>query len=153
MATSGSPDTLPPGIDVLDRSGDGADRILAPEALAFIGRLQHRFGATRLQLLERRHRRQAELDDGAPLTLPPETEAIRTDRSWRVAEPPPDLLDRRVEITGPAEPKMMINALNSGARVFMADFQDALSPTWSNVVGGQAACYESVRGTLALESP
>ena len=73
--------------------------------------------------------------------------------SWRVAETPPDLLDRRVEITGPAEPKMMINALNSGARVFMADLEDALSPTWANVVGGQAALRDAVRGTLAFTSP
>jgi malate synthase len=104
-------------------------------------------------LLARRGERQAEIDAGAPLGLLPETESVRKDPSWRVAEPPPDLLDRRVEITGPAEPKMMINALNSGARVFMADFEDALSPTWANVVGGQAACFEAVRGTLAFDSP
>jgi malate synthase len=81
------------------------------------------------------------------------TAAVRLDPSWRVAEPPPDLADRRVEITGPAEPKMIINALNSGARGFMADFEDSLSPTWSNVVGGQAALIDAVRGSLAFTSP
>ena len=75
------------------------------------------------------------------------------DPDWRVAEAPPDLLDRRVEITGPAEPKMIINALNSGARAFMADFEDSLAPTWENVVGGQAALRDAVRGTLAFDSP
>ncbi|HKB27987.1 MAG TPA: malate synthase A, partial [Candidatus Limnocylindrales bacterium] len=77
---------------------------------------------------------------------------VRLDPDWQIAETPPDLLDRRVEITGPAEPKMMINALNSGARAFMADLEDALSPTWSSVVGGQAALIDAVRGTLAFES-
>src|SRR5690349_24278033 len=72
---------------------------------------------------------------------------------WRVAPTPADFDDRRVEITGPAEPKMMINALNSGARVFMADLEDALSPTWQNVVGGQAAPIDAVRGTLTFQSP
>jgi malate synthase len=78
---------------------------------------------------------------------------VRLDPAWRVAEPPDDLIDRRVEITGPAEPKMIINALNSGARCFMADFEDSLSPTWENVVGGQAALMAAVRGELAFRSP
>ncbi|NJD29730.1 MAG: malate synthase A, partial [Chloroflexi bacterium] len=152
MAAS-RPSAAPPGIDVVGPAVDGTELILTPEALAFVGLLQRRFGEPRRHLLERRRGRQAEIDAGAPLQLLPETASIRADPSWRVAEPPPDLLDRRVEITGPAEPKMMINALNSGARVFMADFEDALSPTWANVVGGQAACFEAVRGTLAFDSP
>src|SRR6185436_16861354 len=101
----------------------------------------------------RRRARQAAIDAGAKLGLLPETVSVRLDPAWRVAEPPPDLTDRRVEITGPAEPKMIINALNSGARCFMADFEDSLSPTWSNVVGGQAALRAAVRGSLAFTSP
>ncbi|HYL40267.1 MAG TPA: malate synthase A, partial [Candidatus Binatus sp.] len=110
--------------------------------------------ADRLQLLARRDDRQRAIDGGSDsLGLRPETAAVRREPGWRVAEPPPDLLDRRVEITGPAEPKMMINALNSGARCFMADFEDAFSPTWDNVVAGQAAVRDAVRGTLAYDSP
>jgi malate synthase len=144
---------LPPGIDVLGRPVDGSDRVLTPEALAFVGLLHRRFGEARGHLLARRRARQAEIDTGATLGLRTDTASVRLDPSWRVAKPPPDLLDRRVEITGPAEPKMIINALNSGARCFMADFEDSLSPTWSNVVGGQAALIDAVRGTLAYDSP
>ncbi len=141
------------GVRILGARVPGFDEVLTPEALEFVAELQRSFGAVLDALLERRAERQAEIDAGAPLTLLPDTAAIRADASWHVAEPPPDLLDRRVEITGPAEPKMMINALNSGARVFMADFEDALSPTWANVIGGQAACAEAVRGALAFDSP
>jgi malate synthase len=141
------------GVRILGQHVAGFDEILTPDALEFVAQLQRSFGPIREALLERRVERQAEIDAGAPLRLQPDTAAIRADGGWRVAEPPPDLLDRRVEITGPAEPKMMINALNSGARVFMADFEDALSPTWANVVGGQAACRDAVRGTLAFDSP
>jgi malate synthase len=130
----------------------GSERVLTDDALAFVADLQRRFGATRLDLLHRRHERQAELDAGVPLDFLAATRHIR-EADWTVAPAPADLDDRRVEITGPAEPKMMINALNSGARVFMADLEDALSPTWSNVVGGQAALMDAVRGTLAFDSP
>ncbi len=132
---------------------DGFDEVLTPDALEFVAQLQRSFGPIRDALLERRVERQAEIDAGAQLGLLPGSAAIRADAGWRVAEPPSDLADRRVEITGPAEPKMMINALNSGARVFMADFEDALSPTWANVVGGQVACRAAVLGTLAFRSP
>ena len=98
--------------------------------------------------------RQAEIDGGATLgLLPAHRGDSRRSPAGASPRPPPDLLDRRVEITGPAEPKMIINALNSGARAFMADFEDSLSPTWENVVGGQAALRDAVRGTLAFTSP
>jgi malate synthase len=141
------------GIEVRGPSVPGSDEILTPEALEFVAELQRRFGRRRAELIERRRARQAEIDAGARLDFLTETAAIRDDPSWRVAETPPDLQDRRVEITGPAEPKMMINALNSGARMFMADLEDALSPTWANVVGGQAALRDAVRGALEFRSP
>ena len=128
------------------------DDILTPEALAFVADLQRRFGRERIALLEARRDRQAELDAGIAPDFPAATAAIRS-ADWTVAPAPPDLDDRRVEITGPAEPKMMINALNSGARVFMADLEDSLSPTWANVVGGQGALRAAVRRELTFDSP
>jgi len=142
----------PPGVVVTGPPVAGSDRVLTDEALAFVADLQRRFGQVRLDLLHRRHERQAELDAGGRLDFPAGTQDIRA-ADWTVAPAPADLDDRRVEITGPAEPKMMINALNSGARVFMADFEDALSPTWANIIGGQAAVIEAVRGTLTFDSP
>ena len=142
----------PPGVVVTGPPVEGDERVLTDDALAFIADLQRRFGQVRLDLLHRRHERQAELDAGGRLDFPAGTHEIR-ETDWTVAPAPADFDDRRVEITGPAEPKMMINALNSGARVFMADLEDALSPTWANVVGGQAALMDAVRGTLAFDSP
>ncbi len=144
---------LPAGVRIVGARVPGSEEILTPDALAFVAELQRHVGETRSALLERRADRQASIDAGDPLGLLRDTAAIRADPTWHVAETPPDLLDRRVEITGPAEPKMMINALNSGASVFMADFEDALSPTWTNVVGGQLALRDAVRGTLAFDSP
>jgi malate synthase len=144
---------LPHGVSIVGPRVDGSEEVLTPAALEFVAHLHRSFNPVRAALLERRVERQAEIDGGASLGLLPETAAIRLDGSWRVAEAPPDLLDRRVEITGPAEPKMVINALNSGARAFMADFEDSLSPTWANVVGGQAALHAAVRRTLAFDSP
>jgi malate synthase len=140
------------GVTVTGPRVEGFERVLTDEALAFIAEAQRRFGALRLDLLHRRMERQAALDAGGSLDFLPETRHIR-EADWTVAPAPTDLDDRRVEITGPAEPKMMINALNSGARVFMADLEDALSPTWANVIGGQAALQDAVRGTLSFESP
>ena len=140
-------------IEVRGPSVPGSDEVLTPAALEFVAELQRQFGARRADLLERREARQAEIDAGARLDFLTDTAAIRDDPSWQIAETPPDLQDRRVEITGPAEPKMMINALNSGARVFMADLEDALSPTWANVVGGQLALRDAVRGNLEFRSP
>ncbi len=140
------------GVVVTGPPVPGADRVLTDEALAFVADLQRRFGPLRLDLLQRREEREAELVAGERLDFLPGTREIR-EADWTVAPAPADFDDRRVEITGPAEPKMMINALNSGARVFMADLEDALSPTWANVVGGQAALQDAVRGTLAFTSP
>ena len=141
-----------PGIEVTGPAVPGLDRILTPDALAFVGDLQRRFGPLRLDLLRRREERQAELDAGVRPDFLLATAGVR-ESDWTVAPAPADLDDRRVEITGPAEPKMMINALNSGARVFMADLEDALSPTWANVIGGQAAIADATRGTLTFDSP
>jgi len=125
--------------------------VLSQEALAFVERLHRELNPTRLQLLERRQERQLELDDGANPAFLTETRAVR-DGEWQVASAPPDLQDRRCEITGPVDRKMMINALNSGARVFMADFEDANSPTWDNVVQGQANVRDAVRREIALDT-
>ncbi len=148
---SGS-DQLPHGVGIVGARVQGSEEILTSEALEFLAHLHRSFQPVRAALLERRVERQAEIDAGATLALLPDTAAIRLDPRWRVAEAPADLLDRRVEITGPAEPKMVINALNSGARAFMADFEDSLSPTWDNVVGGQLALRDAVRGNLAYDS-
>jgi malate synthase len=128
-----------------------SDRVLTPDALSFVARLHERFGGRRLELLTRRDERARQLRDGTTsLAFATSGPALG---EWRVAPAPKDLDDRRVEITGPAEPKMMINALNSGANVFMADLEDALSPTWSNIVTGQAALMDAVRRTLEFTSP
>ena len=130
----------------------GDSRVLTPDALALVAHLSRRFAPERDRLLARRHERQRRFDAGELPGPLPETAYVR-DGDWTVAAAPADLDDRRVEITGPAEPKMMINALNSGARVFMADFEDALSPPWTNVIGGQVSCMDAVRRTLAYTSP
>jgi malate synthase len=141
-----------PAVEVTGPAVPGMDRVLTEEALAFVADLQRRFGALRHDLLMRRHERQAALDAGERPNFLASTHEIR-ESAWTVAPAPPDFEDRRVEITGPAEPKMMINALNSGARVFMADLEDALSPTWANVIAGQIALRDAVRGQLAFTSP
>jgi malate synthase len=139
-------------IEVAGSPVPGADEILTPDALVFLADLQATFGARREALLQARRDRQAAIDGGADLDFEPSTAELRA-ADWTVPPAPADLEDRRVEITGPAEPKMMINALNSGARVFMADLEDALSPTWGNVIAGQVALREAVRGELAFTSP
>ena len=146
------PYQLTPGVEVHgDRSPEG-DEILTAGALGFVAGLQRAFDAQRRRLLAARADRQARFDAGETLDFLPETAELRADTTWHVAPAPRDLDDRRVEITGPAEPKMMINALNSGARVFMADFEDALSPTWENVVTGQRAVSEAVRRRLTFQT-
>jgi malate synthase len=141
-----------PGIMLQAPGSRETDRILTPDALAFLAMMHRSFEGRRQELLAARRTRQAAFDGGSLPEFLAETAAIRDDPSWRVAPAPADLDDRRVEITGPVEPKMMINALNSGARVFMADFEDALSPTWSNVITGQWAVHEAVRRTLAFQT-
>jgi len=140
------------GVEVVDPSVAHADEVLTPDALAFIGELHRTFNPRRLELLEARRARQAEFDAGARPDFLSVTRNVREDPAWRAAPTPADLDDRRVEITGPAEPKMMINALNSGASVFMADFEDALSPTWENVVTGQWAVHEAARRRLTHQA-
>ncbi len=124
-------------------AGRHAD-VLSGAAMQFVAKLERAFRARRLELLERRRRIQLDLDSGRRPDFLADTHDIRAKR-WRVAEPVHDLLDRRVEITGPVERKMMINALTSGANVFMADFEDSLSPTWRNVLDGQVNVMDAVR--------
>jgi malate synthase len=142
----------PRGIEVLGPQVPGTERVLTPDALAFVARLVRRFGAERQQLLSARADRQRRFDDGELPGFLPATAAVR-EADWIVAPAPADLDDRRVEITGPAEAKMMINALNSGARVFMADLEDAMSPPWGNVVAAQVSLMDAVRRTLEYTSP
>jgi malate synthase len=127
------------------------ESILTPEALDFLQELHRNFNPRRLELLEARAKRQQELRSGKYPDFLSETASVRSS-DWKVCEAPKDLNDRRVEITGPVEKKMMINAFNSGASVFMADFEDALSPTWRNVVEGQLNLHHAVRRTLAFTS-
>jgi malate synthase len=129
-----------------------SERVLTDDALAFVARLHREFNPTREALLGARVERQRELDTGASPGFLARTAGLR-ESEWRVAPAPRDLQDRRVEITGPVERKMMINALNSGASCFMADFEDALSPTWENVVGGQGNLIDAVRRTLTFANP
>lgn len=126
------------------------DAILTPDAVAFISALHREFNPTRRMLLARRQEKQHAFNQGLMPGFLPSTKNIR-ESDWQVAPCPADLADRRVEITGPAERKMMINALNSGAKVFMADLEDALSPTWENIILAQENLKEAVRGTLELE--
>jgi malate synthase len=128
------------------------EEILSDEALDFVADLQRTFGGRREELLGRRADRQQRLLAGELPDFLEETRSVREDASWRVAEAPPDLQDRRVEITGPTDRKMVINALNSGARVFMADFEDANSPTWSNVVEGQRNLIDAIERTISLDT-
>jgi malate synthase len=130
----------------------GFDRILGAEALAFVADLESRFGWRRRQLLERRAARQLELDAGKRPDFLAHTRTIRTS-DWKVAPAPADLVRRVVEITGPVDRKMVINALNSGADVFMADFEDSSSPTWSNTIEGQINLADAVRRTIELTHP
>ncbi|PYR64174.1 MAG: malate synthase A [Acidobacteria bacterium] len=131
---------------------EGAERVLTPSALAFVEELARRFRPRIDELLELRRERQRRLASGARLGFLPDTSSIRGG-DWRVAQVPADLLDRRVEITGPVDRKMIINALNSGAQVFMADFEDANSPTWANIVGGQNNLIDAVRRTISFVQP
>ncbi|WP_086047831.1 malate synthase A [Hugenholtzia roseola] len=118
---------------------------LSAQALEFLVALHQKFEPVRQALLDRREVTQKAIDAGQMPTFPKETQAIRKDATWQVAPIPADLQDRRVEITGPVERKMMINALNSGAKIFMADFEDANSPTWENALQGQRNCYDAIR--------
>jgi len=129
-----------------------AREVLTPEALAFVAKLQREFAGRREELLRLRDERQRRLDAGETPQFLVTTSSVR-DSDWKVAKVPGDLQDRRVEITGPTDRKMLINALNSGARVFMADFEDANSPTWSNLVEGQANLTDAIERRINFTSP
>ncbi|TMI02598.1 MAG: malate synthase A, partial [Betaproteobacteria bacterium] len=137
-------------ISVLGGVSAGFAEILTGEALDFIANLHRHFEARRQDLLARRAARQKEFDRGALPDFLPDTREIR-EQEWRVAPQPKDLLDRRVELTGPTDRKMVINALNSGASTFMADFEDANCPTWHNMVDGQINLRDAVRRTISFE--
>jgi malate synthase len=132
--------------------GDRDEEVLSPEALEFAAALHLEFNPARERLLAARSERQQRIDGGELPDFLSSTENIR-ESAWTVAPPPKDLIDRRVEITGPVDRKMMINGLNSGARVFMADFEDATTPTWANVVDGQRNLRHAVRGTILVQLP
>ena len=140
----------PPEIELAPAPA-GTGWLLSPEALAFVADLHGRFDARRLTLLAARRERQRAYDAGALPDFRADTAAIRAG-DWRVAPIPAALQDRRVEITGPVDPKMVINALNSGAQCYMADFEDSTSPTWANLLAGQATLHGAVRGTLSFTS-
>jgi malate synthase len=140
------------GIEVHQPSKERYGHVLTPDALDFVAALQREFDPTRQALLARRAERQAEFSAGALPDFLPETADVRGS-DWTVAPIPADLADRRVEITGPTERKMLINALNSGAKIFMADFEDANAPTWDNLFGGQANLSEAIDRTISFESP
>ncbi len=131
---------------------EGFDRILTPEALRFVAGIHRKFNPTREQLLRRRQERQRELDAGALPEFLPSTRPVR-ESEWKIAPTPPDLQKRWVEITGPTDRKMVINALNSGASIFMADFEDANTPTWGNMVTGQANLIDAIERTISLQTP
>ncbi len=126
---------LPAGMEVSGALKPEYGRVLTPEALAFAAKLLRQFGPRRLELLAARAERQKAFDAGKMPDFLPETRSVR-ESDWKVADQPKDILDRRVEITGPTDRKMVINALNSGASTFMADFEDANCPTWENMVEG-----------------
>ncbi|HEX8872547.1 MAG TPA: malate synthase A [Candidatus Acidoferrum sp.] len=140
------------GVNISAPSQPGQDRVLTPEAVRFIGELQRNFNSRRLALLAARAERQKRLDAGEKPDFLPETRHIR-ESDWVVAAIPADLRDRRVEITGPVDRKMIINALNSGARVFMADFEDSNTPTWPNQMEGQSNLMDAVRRTITYSDP
>ena len=147
MTTASGISIAPPELSAVH-----AHKVISPCVVDFLDQLHLRFGAERLNLLNRRKVRQAEFDSGALPDFLPETELIRR-ATWRVAPPPAELEDRRVEITGPADRKMVINALNSGAKVFMADFEDSTAPTWANIIQGQQNLYDANCGDISYRSP
>ena len=163
-----------PGVAVLAPVTSSEAEILSPQALQFVATIQRIFNPTRKTLLQKRVLRQQELDRGVLPDFLPETAFIRNDPNWRAAPPAPGLQDRRVEITGPVDRKMVINALNSGAYTFMADFEgnffyrdmhkslqrklifpciDSTAPTWENVISGQVNMRDAVRESIAFTNP
>ena len=142
----------PDGIEIRGEITPEFAEILTPEALAFVAGLQRAGNSRRLELLQRRAERQQAINDGVMPDFLPETADIRA-AEWTVAPIPQDLQDRRVEITGPVDRKMVINALNSGASVFMADFEDAHSPTWAATIEGQINVRDAANRSITFTSP
>src|SRR5207248_974616 len=141
-----------PKLEVLGPRVERSEEVLTPLALQLLASLHRRFNARRLELLNARARRQALLDDGSLPQFLADTAAVRAG-DWRISPVPADLADRRVEITGPVDRKMVINALNAPVRAFMADFEDSCSPTWENVIRGQVNLNDAVRRTISYEDP
>ncbi len=139
-------------VEIIGPTGERYVEILSPKALGLLAALHDALGDRRAELLAARRRRQAELSAGAMLDFLPETAPIREDTSWRVAPPAPGLVDRRVEITGPTDRKMTINALNSGAKVWLADFEDANTPLWENMIEGQLNLKDALDRTIDFTS-
>jgi malate synthase len=144
--------TIPAGITLHAEVADEYASVLTPEALEFIAGLARTFEPKRQQLLAQRVERQVQLDQGVKPDFLPETRSVR-EANWVIAPVPDEIQDRRVEITGPVERKMIINALNSGANVFLADLEDSLTPTWGNVIEGQMNLRDAVRRTISYDSP
>jgi malate synthase len=140
------------GVEITGPSGDRYDEILTPEAISLIATLHGELADRRAELLAARARRQADIIAGGSLDFLPETRHIREDPAWQVALPAPGLADRRVEITGPTEKKMAINALNSGAKVWLADFEDANTPLWDNMITGQLNLKDALDRTIGFTS-
>ena len=149
---SRSSSTLLDKIEIRGNAASSYAEILTPEALAFVAKLARKFEPRRRELLAARALRQAEFDAGKLPGFLPETAAIR-DGAWKIGPAPHDLQDRRVEITGPTDRKMVINALNCGANVFMADFEDSNAPTWTNMLEGQVNLRDAVRRNISFQSP
>ncbi|WP_405982414.1 malate synthase [Streptomyces sp. NBC_00158] len=148
-----SPTPLISSVRVLGAQAERHEEILTSDALEFIRRLDSAFADRRLEVLKERSRRTAHPVSGTPLDFSRATAAVRADTDWRVAPPAPGLTDRRVEITGPPERRMAINALNSGAKVWMADFEDATAPTWNNVIGGQLNLLDAIERRIDFTTP
>ncbi|WP_278373487.1 malate synthase A [Brevibacterium casei] len=144
---------VPAGMEIKGELPDGAEKVLTPQALELIAELHRKFNGDRLERLEARRVRQQEIANGADLDFLPETKEIREDETWQVAPPAPGLEDRRVEVTGPTYKKMTINALNSGAKVWLADQEDANTPQWDSVIGGQINLLDALTREIDFTSP
>lgn len=153
MTITITPPTTRPRLEITGPDVSGTTEILTSEAIDFLTDLHVRFSGRRHDLLLGRQHRRTRFSNGADPDFQPLTAGIRADASWRVAGPGPGLEDRRVEITGPTDRKMTINALNSGAKVWLADMEDATSPTWTNVIGGQHSLFDAIRGQIDFTSP
>ncbi len=143
----------PAGIEITGLATGRFTEVLTPEALEFLAALHREFNPRRLEVLQARRARYDDLADGGTLDFLSETKAVREDDSWKVADPAPGLMDRRAEITGPTDAKMAINALNSGAKVWLADHEDANTPLWENMVQGQLNLRAAIAGNLEFSSP